>query len=251
MPFDGGRVIWWREYHLVEGVPFDGGRVIWWRECHLVEGVPFGGGRVIWWRECHLVEGVSFGGGSAIWWRECHLVEVVSFDGGRVIWWRECHLVEGVPFGGGRVIWWRECHLVEGVSFGGGSAMVWGRICRKERTPLVSVTSMTLGVRLSYHFQQQPRGVIYQHDNDRPHIARFLQNFLRANNVNVLPWPIEHLSNVIDCRVRQYPHLPANQQELIQRELLRVRRDFIRGLTSSMRRRVSACIEASGGHTRY
>ena len=44
----------------MEGVPFDGGRVIWWRECHLVEGVPFGG------KECHLVEGVPFGGGRAI-----------------------------------------------------------------------------------------------------------------------------------------------------------------------------------------
>ncbi|XP_048241937.1 uncharacterized protein LOC125374714 [Haliotis rufescens] len=74
------------------------------------------------------------------------------------------------------------------------------------------------------YLQQQPRGVLYQHDNARPHTARIVVDFLANNNVNVLPWPacspdlslIEHLWDVLDRRVRVRPHPPANRQELIQ-----------------------------------
>ena len=58
----------------------------------------------------------------------------------------------------------------------------------------------------------------------------------------------------MDRLVRQHPHLPANQQEMIQaiqRVWLRITRDMIRRLTSLVRRRVVACTEARDGHTRY
>ena len=163
------------------------------------------------------------------------------------------------------------CCVQEVVPYGGGSVMVWGGICGQERTPLVIVHGNLTAQRYMDNIlrpvvlpflQQQPRGVIYQHDNARAHTARIVTNFLAANNVNVLPWParspdmspIEHLWDLMDHRVRQRPHSPANRQELIlalQEEWRQIPRDLIRRLTFSVRRRVFACIEAFGGHTRY
>ena len=59
---------------------------------------------------------------------------------------------------------------------------------------------------------------------------------------------IEHLRNVMDRRVRQHPHPPANQQAF-QTEWLPSPCALIRRLTFYMRWRVFAYIEAKGGHT--
>ena len=49
-------------------------------------------------------------------------------------------------------------------------------------------------------------GATFQQDDARPHVARVNTNFLRQNNVDVLPWPtllphlspIEHLWDQLD-----------------------------------------------------
>ena len=56
--------------------------------------------------------------------------------------------------------------------------VVWGAICGERRS-------------LVRFLQQQPRGVLYQYDNTRPHTARIVQNFFPDSNVDVLPWPSE------------------------------------------------------------
>ena len=132
--------------------------------------------------------------------------------------------------------------------FGGGSVIVRGRICWQERTPLVIVNGNLTAQRyiddilrptVLPFLQQQPRGVIYQHDNARSHTAGIVQTSLGANNVNVLPWPafspdtspIEHLWDVVDRRVRQHPHPSVNQQgsiQALQREWPRIPRDLSR-----------------------
>ena len=78
------------------------------------------------------------------------------------------------------------------------------------------------------------------------------------NNVNVLPSPdmnpIEHLWDYLDRQLRQRVPPPANGQQLEEVLLdvwCRIPADVIRRLTTSMRRRVLACIDARGGHTRY
>lgn len=107
---------------------------------------------------------------------------------------------------------------------------------------------------------QRPRGVIYQHDNARPHRARMVLDFLDANDLIVLPCaacspdmsPIEHCWDVMDRRVRSRQQLPANRQDQVdslQEEWHRIPRDVIRWLTFSVRRRAFACTEARGGHT--
>ena len=105
--------------------------------------------------------------------------------------------------------------------------MVRRRVCVQERTPLVIVNGNVtaqhyiddnLRPTVLQFLQQQPRGVIYWHDNAMPHTARIGQDVLEANNVNVLPWPacspdmssIKHLLDVMDRRVRQHPHPPSN-----------------------------------------
>ena len=54
----------------------------------------------------------------------------------------------------------------------------------------LSVTSMTVSIRLAYHFSNSSHvGVICRHNNVRTHTARIVHNFLWAVNVNALPWP--------------------------------------------------------------
>lgn len=101
-----------------------------------------------------------------------------------------------------------------------------------------------------------------QQDNARPHAARFTQDFLQAQGVDVLPWPayspdlspIEHLWDHLDRRVRSRDPppqtLPALRQAL-QEEWDNFPQAKIRRLISSMRRRCMAVSEARGGHTRY
>lgn len=155
--------------------------------------------------------------------------------------------------------------------FGGGGIMVWGGICGDLKTRLVVIRGNLNAQRYCDEIlqpvvvpflPQQPRGIIFQHDNARPHTARLTQNFLNNANIQVLPWPacspdmnpIEHLWDHLDRQIRSRPVPPVNLQHLEQcllDEWQRITPNVIRRLTTSVRRRVVACIDAQGGHTRY
>ena len=88
-------------------------------------------------------------------------------------------------------------------------------------------------------------GQIFQKDNATPHAARVTQNFLKANGINVLPWPaqslgfnpIEHLWDELGRRVRRRD--PQNLRQLeraLMEEWWRIPVRAIRHLTGSMRR---------------
>ena len=75
--------------------------------------------------------------------------------------------------------------------------MVWGAICGEHRSPLIRIAGNLTGQRYRDEIldpvaipfvQEQPRGVLFQHDNARPHTACIVQNFLAVNNVDVLSW---------------------------------------------------------------
>lgn len=157
------------------------------------------------------------------------------------------------------------------VPFGGGGVMVWGGICGENKTDLVIVQGNMNAVQYRDQVLQpvvlpflhnQPQGTVFQHDNARPHIARLTRDFLNHHNVHVLPWPacspdmnpIEHLWDHLDRQIRRRHQPPDNRQDLVRAlraEWQRIPPNVIRRLTSSMRRRVTACIDAHGGHTRY
>ena len=160
----------------------------------------------------------------------------------------------------------REVH-----PFGGGGIMVWGGICGQTTTQLIVLRGNMTAQRyidvvlrpvVVPFLQRQPRGSILQHDNARHQVARMTRDYLEDANVTVLPWPanspdmnpIEHLWDHLDRHLRQLVPLPGNRQELEQ-ALINIWNgipaDVIRRLTTSMRRRVLACIDAQGGHTRY
>ena len=124
-----------------------------------------------------------------------------------------------------------------------------------QRTaPLLNMTGMEEEVLWYY--------VMLQDDNARPHQARIVQQFLQQNNVDHLDWParspdlspIEHIWYILGQRVRQRVPRPRTLQALgaaLQEEWRRIPQLQIARLISSMRRPCVACINATGGHTRY
>lgn len=159
--------------------------------------------------------------------------------------------------------------VIQRNAWGGGSVMVWGGMTTHGRTPLVVIDGNLTGVRyrdivIQQHvlpfINGQQRHVTLQQDNARPHIAHVVMDFLRQNNVDVLPWPavspdlspIEHAWDEMERRLRSRPNPPQTLQELGQ-ELVRIWNNIPQAcfgtLVRSMSRRCQACINANGGHT--
>ena len=161
--------------------------------------------------------------------------------------------------------------VVQRRAFGGGSVMVWGGITSHGRTQLVIVNGNLTGLRyrdeiigphVQAFIQRQGRNITLQQDNARPHVARVVTDFLRQQNIPVLPWPavspdlspIEHAWDEMERRLRQANIQPLTLAELGQALVQtwnNIPQAFFNRLVSSMRRRCQACINANGGHTRY
>lgn len=147
--------------------------------------------------------------------------------------------------------------------------MMWAAMSHTGRTDLVHVKGNLTAQRYFDEILQphivplmHSSGRIVQHNNARPHKARFTTAFLQTNNITVLPWPskspdlnqIEHPWDELDRRVRQWLPAPLYLQQLVQAlqaEWTNVPHQLIRNLTSSIGRRCQAVINANGGHTRY
>jgi len=104
--------------------------------------------------------------------------------------------------------------------------------------------------------------MMLQQDNARPHVARVVREFLEENEVYALPWPanspdlnpIEHVWDEMERRLRRLPRQPTSLQELrvsLVQVWQEIPQTFLANLTSSMRRRCRAVMDANGGHTRY
>ena len=101
-----------------------------------------------------------------------------------------------------------EACIREQDRFGGGGVMLWAGICHGHKTELVFVEGALNAQSYCDTILQpvvvpfiQRHSVTFQQDNARPHIVRICNEYLQANNVDVLPWPafspdlspIEHL----------------------------------------------------------
>jgi len=160
--------------------------------------------------------------------------------------------------------------VLEHNRYGGGGVMVWAAINHRFKSQLVvcqgNLTARRYIDQILRHVVvplfRQRQGLVYQHDNARPHVARVTRDFLQARNINVLPWPacspdcnpIEHAWDYLGRRLRQRQPQPANVRELVaalHQEWARIPRYLLRNWCGSMRRRLAAVVASRGGHTRY
>ncbi|GFU91024.1 transposable element Tcb2 transposase [Trichonephila clavipes] len=139
--------------------------------------------------------------------------------------------------------------------------MVWGAKAYGSRSTLIVMRGTLTGQRyvddiLRAHvgpFLNGLPGAIFQQDNARPHTARVAQDFLR--HFQILSW----LARFVPCRVRvdqlkrQMPscHSVHDLDLAVQDLWAHLPQDNIRCLINSMPDRVTACIAAGGGPTRY
>ena len=173
-----------------------------------------------------------------------------------------------------RRVWHRRgeryanCAIVEHDRYGGGSLMVRGGISVRSHTELLVLYGTLTGKRYINEVLQpvvlpfvQQHHVVLHDDNARPHRARIVQQFLQQNNVDHLDWParspdlspIEHVWDILGQRVRQRVPRPRTLQALgaALQEWRKIPQLQIARLIRSMRHRCVACIDATGGHTRY
>lgn len=198
--------------------------------------------------------------------------------------WRKVHFSDESRFllhmVDGRTRVWRQRNtamaprnIQETVAFGGGSVMVWGCISMNCKLDIITIRGNLNGVRYQQevldravvpHFENHPLATrpIFMDDNARPHRAHAVNDFLRQNAIDRIPWPamspdlnpIEHLWDFLGRRVRQRDPPVHNLNELtaaLHEEWNRIPQNQIRRLIQGMRRRLESVVRAQGGHTRY
>ena len=112
------------------------------------------------------------------------------------------------------------------------------------------------------HFGKTPSDTVFQQDNDPKHACKKAKEWLKNNNIQVLPWPaqspdlnpIEHLWQHLKRRPGGHPTPPGGILELwerVEKEWEVIPQSVCRDLVVSMPRRVAAVIKAKGGYTKY
>lgn len=163
----------------------------------------------------------------------------------------------------------RENCVVPYDRYGGGSVMVWAGITVHGRTDLVFING-TLNAQnyrqyiLARHVVPfiRANGGMLQQDNTRPHVLWDNMDYLRCNNIDVLPWPalsadlslIEHLWDQLDRMVRKRQQQPQTLDQLnaaLTEEWQNIPKLSIYRLIVSMLRRCVVVIKNRGAFTRH
>ncbi|GFX66324.1 transposable element Tcb2 transposase [Trichonephila clavipes] len=160
--------------------------------------------------------------------------------------------------------WYNSPHTVPRHTARTAGVMVWGAIAYDSRSALIVMRVTLTGQRyvddiLRLHvgpFLNGLPGAIFKHYNARPHTARVSQDFLC--HFQTLPWPARSsywfsVEHVWDELKRQKPscHSVHGLELAVQDLRSHLPQDNIRCLINSMPDRVTVCIAAGGGPTRY
>lgn len=155
------------------------------------------------------------------------------------------------------------------IKHGGGSVMVWACFSRNGPGPIrridgimdrfqyIDVLKNTM---LPYAHNNMTHSFIFQQDNDPKRTARAVKNFVREENINVLPWPsqspdlnpIENLWSIVKKSVANYK--PKNLNELysiIQTAWNNIPVEKCQKLVDSMPKRCAEVIKNNGFWTNY
>lgn len=162
-----------------------------------------------------------------------------------------------------------ECCVKEHDRYGGGSVMIWAAMWFGGRTAAVKISGTLNGERYKNIIQTivvptaSSQDLTFQDDNATPHRASTVRQTLEAAGVTTLPWPsrspdlspIEHAWDNLGRKVRDsYALPPTNLTELAERLLYQwseLEQSELDTLCDSMPRRLTSCIQAKGGHTKY
>ncbi len=159
-----------------------------------------------------------------------------------------------------------DVKVVDRVAHGGVGVMVWAGVCYGQWTQVHFIDGILNVQRYGDEILRpivvpfiHDHHLMLQHDNAWPHVARICIQFLEAENIPVLAWPvyspdmlpIEHAWDGLDRRIRQRVPVPANIQQLctaIEEEWTNIPQATFNNLINSMRRRCVSLREANGGH---
>ncbi|GBN59779.1 Transposable element Tcb2 transposase [Araneus ventricosus] len=156
--------------------------------------------------------------------------------------------------------------------YGGGGLMVWAGIMLDGRAPLhVFERGTVTGVRYRYEILEPYvrlfRGVvgpefILMDDNERPHRALLVDEFLESEDIRWMDWParspdlnpIQHVWDALRRAIATRNLPPRTIQEMetaLLNEWDQLPQEMINCLISSMKSRCKPCISVRGNHTPY
>lgn len=112
------------------------------------------------------------------------------------------------------------------------------------------------------HYEYEPDGFIFQHDDDRKHTATATKTYLENEKIEVLPWPsqsadlnpIEDIWSYLKVQIGLREHRPTSIHDLRQvvlEEWEKILMQFIQSLYTSMPKRIQAVLKARRGYIRY
>ena len=159
-----------------------------------------------------------------------------------------------VKFGGRNLMVW-ECMGWNGV---GVLAEVEGRMDAKQYVDILEENLDKSRKKLKV----EKKKAIFRQDNDPKHTSNLAQKWFKDQKTYLMEWPaqypdlnpIEHLWNILKCKLNKYKEPPKGSCELWDRvaeEWNKITPEDCQNLIENLPRRLEAVYKAKGGHTKY